>query len=67
MAELNERPASAAAANDARHIDGRASTVGGDFAVEKPFLLPLPVDRFDTARSLPARVELYARVTVRQC
>jgi transposase len=67
MAELNERLVAADAANDARHIDGRASTVGVDFAVEKPFLLPLPVDRFDTARSLSTRVDRYARVTVRQC
>src|SRR5204863_9498009 len=55
------------AADDARHIDGRASTVGADFAAEKPFLLPLPADRFDTALSLSTRVDRYAQVTVRQC
>jgi transposase len=67
MAELNDRLAAADAAGDARHIDGRASTVGADFAAEKPFLLPLPADRFGTALSLSTRVDRYARITVRQC
>jgi transposase len=67
MAELNQRLAAADAADDARHIDGRASTVGADFAAEAPLLLPLPADRFDTALSLSTRVDRYAQVTVRQC
>jgi transposase len=67
MAELNDRLAAADAAGDARHIDGRASTVGADFAAEQPFLLPLPADRFGTALSLSTRVDRYARITVRQC
>jgi hypothetical protein len=41
--------------------------VGTDFAAEAPFLLPLPVERFDTALSLSTRVDRYARITVRQC
>jgi hypothetical protein len=67
IAELNERLAAADAADDARHIDGRPSTVGADFAAEAPFLLPLPADRFDTALSLSARVDRYSRINVRQC
>jgi transposase len=67
MAELNDRLAAADAADEARHIDGRVSTVGADFAREVPFLLPLPADRFDTALSLSTRVDRYAQVTVRQC
>jgi transposase len=67
MAELNELLAAADHADDARHIDGRASTVGADFAAERRLLLPLPADRFDTALSLSTRVDRYAQVTVRQC
>ncbi len=67
IAELNERLAVADAADDTRHIDGRRSTVGADFAAETPLLLPLPADRFGTALSLSSRVDRYARITVRQC
>jgi hypothetical protein len=67
MSELNDRLAAADCADDARHIDGRAGTVGADFAAEKPLLRPLPADRFDTALSLSTRVDRYARITVRQC
>jgi transposase len=67
LAELNARLAAADAADDARHIDGRASTVGADFTAEAPRLQPLPVDRFDTALSLSTRVDRYAQITVRQC
>jgi transposase len=67
MAELNDRLAVADVADDARHIDGRVSTVGAGFAAEAPLLLALPADRFDTALSLSTRVDRYAQVTVRQC
>jgi transposase len=67
VAELNERLVVADASDDSRHIDGRASTVGADFGAEKPFLLPLPTDRFDTALSMSSRVDRYSRVIVRQC
>ena len=33
------------------------STVGADFAAERPHLLPLPTEPFDTARMLTARVD----------
>ena len=66
LAELNARLAAADAAEDARHIDGRAESVGAAFAVEAPLLLELPAERFDTALSLTARVDRYAQITVRQ-
>jgi hypothetical protein len=33
------------------------STVGADFAAERPHLQPLPAEPFDTARMLTARVD----------
>jgi hypothetical protein len=54
LAELNARLAEADAADDARHIAGRAATVGEDFAAERSLLLllpppPLPPEPFATA------------------
>jgi len=67
LAELNARLAQADAAEDARHIDQRAATVGEDFAAEAPFLLPLPAERFDTAATLWPRADRYARIAVGKC
>jgi transposase len=67
LAELNARLAEADAAEDGRHIGPRAATVGEDFAAERPFLLPLPAEAFDTAATLWPRVDRYARVTVGKC
>lgn len=67
LAELNERFAAADEAEDARHVDGRAASIGADFAVETPALGALPADGFDCALSLSPRVDRYARVPVRQC
>lgn len=67
LAELNARLAAADVAEDARHIDGRAESVGAGFAVEAPLLVGLPAERFDTALSLTARVDRYAQIMVRQC
>lgn len=67
LAELNERLAAADEAEDARHVDGRAASIGADFAVEAPALGPLPTDGFDCTLSLSPRVDRYARVSVRQC
>ena len=66
LAELNARLVAADLAEDARHIDGRAVSVGAAFAGEAPLLLPLPGERFDTALSLTARVDRYAQIMVRQ-
>jgi hypothetical protein len=67
LAELNAALAAADDADDARHIAGRAATVGADFTAEAGYLLPLPGEPFDCALSLSTRVDRYARVTVRQC
>jgi hypothetical protein len=67
LAELNARLAEADAAEDARHIEHRAATVGEDFAAEAPFLLPLPCEAFDTAATLWPRVDRYARIAVGKC
>jgi transposase len=66
LAELNARLAAADRADDERHIDGRAESVGAAFAGEAPLLLPLPAEPFDTALSLTARVDRYAQIMVRQ-
>jgi len=65
--ELNERFAAADEAEDARHVDGRAASIGADFAVETSALGPLPADGFDCALTLSPRVDRYARIPVRQC
>ena len=67
LAELNARLAGADAAEDARHIGQRSATVGEDFAAERPFLLPLPSEAFDTAATLWPRADRYARITVGKC
>ena len=66
LGELNARLVAADLAEDDRHIDGRAVSVGAAFAGEAPLLLPLPGERFDTALSLTARVDRYAQIMVRQ-
>jgi transposase len=67
LAELNERLARADAGEDVRHVGQRAATVGEDFAAEQPFLLPLPGEAFDTAATVWARVDRYARISVGKC
>ena len=57
LAELNARLAEADAAEDGRHIAGRAATVGEDFAAERGLLLPLPPEPFATAAVLWPRVD----------
>jgi len=67
LAELNEHLQAADAADDARRIGHRTSTVGEDFAAEQPHLGPLPAEPFDAARMLPShRVDHKARICVRQ-
>jgi transposase len=67
LAELNARLAEADAAEDARHVAGRAATVGEDFAAERGLLLPLPSESFATAAVLWPRVDRYARISVGKC
>jgi hypothetical protein len=67
LAAFNAFLARADAADDARHIAGRPTTVRADFVREAPTLQPLPPEPFDTARLLSARVDAKPRVSVRQC
>jgi transposase len=67
LAELNERLERAEDAEDARHIAGRAASLGADFAAEAPLLLPLPAEHFDCVKTLWVRVDRYARIIVGKC
>jgi transposase len=67
LAQLNALIAAADLADDARVITGRPVTVGAAFAAEAPALVGLPVEAFDPARLLSARVDNRSRVCVRQC
>ena len=67
LAELNARLAEADAGEDARHIAGRAATIGEDFAAERGLLLPLPAEPFATATVAWPRVDRYGRISVGKC
>jgi transposase len=66
LAEFNAYLVEADLAEDARHIDGRAASIGAAFAIEAPLLGPLPAEPFDCALTLSCRVDRYARVSVRR-
>jgi hypothetical protein len=66
LAGINDKFAAADRTEDARHIDQRTNTIGGDFSLEAPLLAALPVDEFDIALTTTPRVDRYARITVRQ-
>jgi transposase len=63
---LNVALAAADARDDARRIGGRAETVGQTAAQETPLLAALPAEPFDVALSLSCRVDVKARICVRQ-
>jgi transposase len=67
LAELNNLIAAGDLTDEDRVITGRTMTVGAAFAVEAPTLAGLPVEAFDPARLLSARVDNRCRVCVRQC
>jgi transposase len=67
LAELNEHVGAGDLLDDTRVITGRPITVGAAFAAEREALMPLPVEAFDPARLLLARVDKRARISVRQC
>jgi hypothetical protein len=52
-------------AADARRIGSRAHTVGDLFAIERPLLVPMPDEPFETGTWLGPRVDRYSQVTVR--
>jgi hypothetical protein len=63
---LNERLAAIDVAEDARHIQGRPTSIGFDFEAERGLLRPLPADDFDCGIDLMPTVARNSRVTVRQ-
>src|SRR5215207_7625591 len=63
---LNAALAAADTRDDARHISGRAETIGEAADRETPLLAPLPTERFDVALRLLCRVDAKARICVRQ-
>ena len=66
LAALNEAMAAADARDDTRRIAARRETVGEAFAREVVLLNPLPDSRFDASSPLTCRVDMKARICVRQ-
>jgi transposase len=66
LAVLNQLIAAGDIVDDGRVITGRPVTVAAAFAAEQLTMGPLPAEPFDPARLLQARVDLRARVCVRQ-
>ncbi|MCX4799815.1 hypothetical protein OG497_38905 [Streptomyces sp. NBC_01242] len=67
LSELNERLAAIDAAEDARHVHGRPTSIGFDFETERGLLAPLPADEFECGIDLMPTVHRNGRITVRQC
>lgn len=67
LAEVNRHISAGDLLEYARVITGRHHTVAEAFAAELPTLQPLPDEAFDPALVLRTRVDLRARVSVRQC
>jgi transposase len=67
LAALNDLIATGDRLDDDRVITGRPMTIGAAFETEATALTPLPVEAFDPARLVEARVDNRARVSVRQC
>lgn len=66
LAELNARLAEIDAAEDGRHVHGRATSIGFNFAHEAELLAPLPGEEFDCGVTLTPTVRRDSRVVVRQ-
>jgi len=65
--ELNERLAAIDEAEDERHIHGRNTSIGFNFAVEQELLASLPSEDFDCGITLTPTVRRDSRIVVRQC
>jgi len=65
LEELNARIAAAEQAEDGRRIGSRIRTIGQDFDSERPLLVPLPDDPFETGLVLTPRVDLRSQIMVR--
>jgi hypothetical protein len=72
LAEFNAYLVEADQAENARHVDGRAASIGAAFATEAPLLSPLPNEPFDCAltgtcppgRSAPASTRPWRLVRI---
>jgi hypothetical protein len=67
LSGLNRHIAAGDLLDDARVITGRPHTVAEAFVGELPTLGPLPAEAFDPTLVLRSRVDLRARVCLRQC
>lgn len=67
LAELNETLAAIDRREDGRHVHGRSTSIGFNFAAEAELLAPLPDDDFDCGITLTPTVRRDSRVVVRQC
>ena len=65
LVELNEKLRVWDEGEDRRRISHRLRTVGQDFALESPLLVPLPAENFDPGLVLTPRVDRSSLVTVR--
>ena len=66
LAALNAALAAADARDEGRRIAARIETVGAAAARERLLLAPLPATAFDPAQTLSCRVDVKARICVRQ-
>ncbi len=64
LAELNELVEQWDRQDDARRIGSRPKTVGEYFAEERPLLMPLPEEPFETGRIFMPRVDRYSQIPV---
>ena len=66
LAELNALLLTGCEADLGRRIQGRAGTVGEQWAAERPLLVALPAEPFDAAETAAPRVDQKSLVTIRQ-
>ncbi|WP_238431522.1 IS21 family transposase [Streptomyces cavernae] len=66
LAELNATLAEIDEAEDTRHVQGRPTSIGFDFAAEREHMNPLPADGYDCGQDLTPTVHRNGRITVRQ-
>jgi len=66
LAELNAMLLAGCESDLGRRIDGRQVTVGEMWAAERPLLLALPAEPFDTCETAAPRVDAKSLVTIRQ-
>lgn len=67
LEELNVRIAAAEEAENGRRVGHRIRTIGQDLEAERPLLMPLPEEPYETGLVLSPRVDRCSLVTVRSC